>query len=220
MMKMLEVEADFDFEVVEKTSKDFVPILLKYKTRVKPEMLVVAVTQPGGFLLLKQAHEINFAPSASTMVLDGTCTAQNAEVFWAALKEAGQYVMMACPIQLQRTGDRAWGKSIKKRYIEQFKREPNYLPLQGYDAMFTLLTAIEAAGSTDAKAIIAAWIKTKLTGTRGDITFAKEKGVWHNQWKEVPAFIFQYTEVDQSPADAAILYPPKFANAGIAKPEK
>ncbi len=69
MMKVLEVDAEFDFEVVEKTSKDFVPILLKYKTRVKPELLVVAVTQPGGFLLLKQAHEINFAPSASTMVL-------------------------------------------------------------------------------------------------------------------------------------------------------
>ncbi len=60
------------------------PILLKYKTRVKPDMLVVAVTQPGGFLLLKQAHEIKFAPSANTMVLDGTCTAQNAEVFWSA----------------------------------------------------------------------------------------------------------------------------------------
>jgi branched-chain amino acid transport system substrate-binding protein len=218
MMKMLEVDATFDFEVVEKTSKDFVPILLKYKTQVKPDMLVVAVTQPGGFLLLKQAHELNFAPSASTMVLDGTCTAQNAEVFWSALKEAGKYIMMACPysssVQVTELGE-----AIKKRYIEQFKREPNYLPLQGYDAMFTLLTAIEKAGSTDAKAIIAELDKTKLTGTRGEITFAKEPGVWHNQWKAVPAFIFQYTEVNQSPADAVILYPPKFATADIAKPE-
>ncbi len=219
MMKRLEVDATFEFEVVEKTSKDFVPILLKYKTRVKPDMLVVAVTQPGGFLLLKQAHEIKFAPSASTMVLDGTCTAQNAEVFWSALKNAGQYVMMACPysssVQVTELGE-----EIKQRYIDQFKREPNYLPLQGYDAMYTLLTAIKAAGSTESKAIIAELDKTKLIGTRGEITFTKEKGVWHNQWKEVPAFIFQYTEVNQSPADAAILYPPSFANAKIAKPEK
>ncbi|WP_179137990.1 ABC transporter substrate-binding protein [Candidatus Entotheonella palauensis] len=219
MMKVLEVDAEFDFEVVEKTSKDFVPILLKYKTRVKPDLLVVAVTQPGGFLLLKQAHEIHFAPSPGTMVLDGTCTAQNAEVFWSALKDAGQYIMMACPysssVQVTELGE-----AIKKRYIDQFKREPNYLPLQGYDAMFTLLSAIEAAGSTDAKAMMAELDKTKLTGTRGEITFSKEKGVWHNQWKAVPAFIFQYTAVNQSPADAAILYPPKYANAGIAKPEK
>ncbi len=219
MMKRLEVDASFEFEVVEKTSKDFVPILLKYKTRVKPDMLVVAVTQPGGFLLLKQAHEIKFAPSASTMVLDGTCTAQNAEVFWSALKDAGQYVMMACPysssVQVTELGE-----AIKKRYIDQFKREPNYLPLQGYDAMYTLLTAIKSAGSTDSKAIIAALDKTKLMGTRGEISFTKEKGVWHNQWKEVPAFIFQYTEVNQSPADAAILFPPSFANAKIATPAK
>lgn len=219
MMKILEVDASFDFEVVEKTSKDFVPILLKYKARVKPDMLVVAVTQPGGFLLLKQAHEIKFAPSANTMILDGTCTAQNAEVFWSALKDAGQYVMMACPYSssVQVTD---LGEAIKQRYIDQFEREPNYLPLQGYDAMYTLLTAIQAAKSTDSKAIIAELDKTKLMGTRGEITFSKDKGVWHNQWKEVPAFIFQYTEVGQSPADAAILFPPSFANAKIAKPAK
>ena len=58
------------------------PILLKYKTQVKPEILIVAVTQPGGFLVLKQAHEIRFAPSAETLYLDGTCTAQNDKVFW------------------------------------------------------------------------------------------------------------------------------------------
>ncbi len=125
--------------------------------------------------------------------------------------------MMACPYSssVQVTD---LGEAIKQRYIDQFKREPNYLPLQGYDAMFTLLTAIKAANSTDSKAIIAELDKTKLMGTRGEITFAKAKGVWHNQWKEVPAFIFQYTKVDQSPADAAILFPPDFANAKIAKP--
>jgi branched-chain amino acid transport system substrate-binding protein len=88
---------DFSYEVVEKTSKDFVPILLKYKTREKPEMVIVAVTQPGGFLVLKQAHEIGFAPSKQTLYLDATCTAQNDEVFWAAVKGAGQYVLMSCP---------------------------------------------------------------------------------------------------------------------------
>ena len=52
-IKKLNADIDFQYEVVEKTSKDFVPILLKYKTKVKPEVLIVAVTQPGGFLILK-----------------------------------------------------------------------------------------------------------------------------------------------------------------------
>jgi branched-chain amino acid transport system substrate-binding protein len=218
IMKRTGSTASFTSEVVEKTSKDFVPILLKYKTRVKPELLITAVTQPGGFLLLKQAYEIGFAPSRNTLALDATCTAQNAKIFWAALKEAGNYVMMACPysssVRLTELGDK-----IKTRYIKRFGRQPNYLPLQGYDAMLTLGMAIKQAGSTDPKKIIAALDTIKVRGTRGDIQFSKEKGVWHNQWKEVPAFIFQYTAVNQSPADARILYPPDFANGSIARPK-
>ncbi len=216
-IKKLNVDIDFQYEVVEKTSKDFVPILLKYKTQVKPEVLIVAVTQPGGFLILKQAHEIRFAPSKETLYLDGTCTAQNDKVFWEAVKDAGNYVLMSCPyspsVKLTELGEK-----IKQRYIDKFDRQPNYLPLQGYDAMISLLTAIKNAGSTDSKAIIKALQALKIPGTRGDIEFSQEDGVWHHQWKAVPTFIFQYTEVGQSAGDAAVLFPKQFATAGIARP--
>ena len=216
-IKKLNVDIDFQYEVVEKTSKDFVPILLKYKTQVKPEVLIVAVTQPGGFLILKQAHEIRFAPSKETLYLDGTCTAQNDKVFWEAVKDAGNYVLMSCPyspsVKLTELGEQ-----IKQRYIDKFDRQPNYLPLQGYDAMISLLTAIKNAGSTDSKAIIKALQALKIPGTRGDIEFSQEDGVWHHQWKAVPTFIFQYTEVGQSAGDAAVLFPKQFATAGIARP--
>jgi hypothetical protein len=85
--------------------------------------------------------------------------------------------------------------------------------------MYTLGMAVKQAGATDAQQIIAALNKIKVTGTRGEITFAKEEGVYHNQWKEVPAFIFQYTAVNQSPDDARILYPPAFANGTMARPQ-
>jgi len=213
----LNVDIDFQYEVVEKTSKDFVPVLLKYKTQVKPEVLIVAVTQPGGFLILKQAHEIRFAPSKDTLYLDGTCTAQNDKVFWEAVKDAGKYVLMSCPyspsVKLTELGEK-----IKQRYIDKYDRQPNYLPLQGYDAMISLLTAIKNAGSTDSKAIIKALQSLKIPGTRGDIEFSQEDGVWHHQWKAVPTFIFQYTEVGQSAGDAAVLFPKQFATAGIARP--
>ena len=216
-IKKLNADIDFQYEVVEKTSKDFVPILLKYKTKIKPEVLIVAVTQPGGFLILKQAHEIRFAPTAETLYLDGTCTAQNDKVFWEAVKDAGNYVLMSCPyspsVKLTDLGEK-----IKQRYIDKFDRQPNYLPLQGYDAMISLLTAIKNAGSTDSKAIIKALQELKIAGTRGDIEFSQEDGVWHHQWKAVPTFIFQYTKVGQSAGDAAVLFPKQFATAGIVRP--
>ena len=216
-IEKLGAKTSFKYEVVEKTSKDFVPILLKYKTQEKPDMIITAVTQPGGFLVLKQAHEIRFAPSKNTLYLDATCTAQNDKVFWEAVKGAGKYVLMSCPyspsVQLTPLGEK-----IKQRYVKEFDRQPNYLPLQGYDAMLALITAIKMAGSTDRKAIVAALADVQVAGTRGDIKFEKESGVWHNQWKDVPTFIFQYSEQDQSAGDANILFPPRFANSEIIRP--
>ena len=208
---------EFSYEVVERTTKDFVPVLLKYKTQVKPEVFVAAVPPPGGFLVLKQAHEIRFAPSPETVYIDGTCTAQNDKVFWEAVRDAGNFVAMSCPFSPSvKLTD--LGEQIKQRYIDRFDRQPNYLPLQGYDAMFALLTAIENAGTTDSKAIIAELQALNVTGTRGDIVFAQEEGVWHQQWKDVPTFIFQYSEVGQSAGDAAVLFPPQFATSELMRP--
>jgi len=213
----LEVPATFSYEVVEKTSKDFLPVLLKYKTQVKPEMVIFAITQPGGFLALKQAHEIAFAPSAETMVIDATCTSQNDQIFWEAVKEGGKYVMMSCPfspgVALPPTGE-----AIKAKYEKEKGRTANYLPLQGYDAAIALLKGIEKAGTTEPKAVIAAMKTLKIEGSRGTIEFSSEAGVWHNQWRDVPTFIFQYTEANQKSGEAAVLYPPQFATSGIAKP--
>ena len=217
VIERLNAGIEFSYEVVERTTKDFVPVLLKYKTQVKPEVFVAAVPPPGGFLVLKQAHEIRFAPSPETVYIDGTCTAQNDKVFWEAVRDAGNFVAMSCPfspsVKLTEIGEQ-----IKQRYIDRFDRQPNYLPLQGYDAMFALLTAIENAGTTDSKAIIAELQALNVTGTRGDIVFAQEDGVWHQQWKDVPTFIFQYSEVGQSAGDAAVLFPPQFATSELMRP--
>ena len=71
VIERLNAGIEFSYDVVERATKDFVPILLKYKTQVQPEVLIAAVTPPGGFLVLKQAHEIRFAPSAETVIIDG-----------------------------------------------------------------------------------------------------------------------------------------------------
>ena len=215
-IKKLGVDIDFAYEVVEKTGKDFVPVLLKYKTQVKPDMVISAVTQPGGFLVLKQAFEVGFAPSKQTLFMDATCTAQNDKVFWEAVKGAGKNVLMSCPFSpsVKLTG---LGEGIKARYIKEFEREPNYVVLQGYDAMYALLQGIAKAGTTESKAVIAAIAALKVDGTRGVIEFGKEPGVWFQQWKDVPTFIFQYTAVNQAAGEAAVLFPAAFATAKVMR---
>lgn len=215
-IEKLGVDIDFSYEVVEKTGKDFVPVLLKYKTQVKPEMIISAVTQPGGFLVLKQASEVGFAPSAETLFLDATCTAQNDKVFWEAVKGAGKNVLMSCPFSpsVKLT---PLGESIKARYIKEFDREPNYVVLQGYDAMQALLEGMKAAGSTEGPKIVSALKTIAFDGSRGPVKFETGPGVWTQQWKDVPTFIFQYTEVDQAAGEASVLFPPAFKTADIAK---
>jgi branched-chain amino acid transport system substrate-binding protein len=212
----LGVDIDFSYEVVEKTGKDFVPVLLKYKTQVKPEMIISAVTQPGGFLVLKQAHEIGFAPSSDTLFLDATCTSQNDVVFWEAVKGAGKNVLLSCPFSpsVKLT---PLGETIKARYIKEFDREPNYVVLQGYDSMQALLEGMKAAGSTEGPKIVEALKTLAFDGSRGPVKFETGPGVWTQQWKDVPTFIFQYTEVDQAAGDASVLYPPAFKTADIQK---
>ena len=74
-IKKLNVDIDFQYEVVEKTSKDFVPVLLKYKTKVKPEVLLVAVPQPGQVeQLLAMAMQWAIVPANQATPPDGLQT--------------------------------------------------------------------------------------------------------------------------------------------------
>ncbi len=57
-------------------------------------------------------------------------------------------------------------------YTEKYGEAPNALAALAYDAVYTMVAAIEAAGSTDSDAIIAALADTHLPGlVTGDISF-------------------------------------------------
>jgi hypothetical protein len=76
-----------------------------------------------------------------------------------------------------------------------------------------LFDAIKRAGSTDAKAIIAALEKTSHVGVRGKYSFStSHEPAWHfHQFLEAPLTILQYSEVKQGQADAPIVWPKEFA---------
>jgi branched-chain amino acid transport system substrate-binding protein len=69
--------------------------------------------------------------------------------------------------------------------------------------------AINAAGSADRGKIAEALRSLKWEGTRGTIHFpAKKEPAWaFQQWPEVPIFVIQYDQPNQTPAAAQILWP-------------
>lgn len=217
-LQRLKVETNFAYDVVERTIPDFVPALLKYKTaQPRPELLINAVTPPGYFLLVKQSYELGLIPTKETLLLDATCTAQRYTEFWPAVKRGGNYILFVCPysssVKLTELGE-----GMKRRFQQKFNREPTYVAIQGYDAMLALAKGIVKAGSTEPDAIIKAMEELKIMGIRGTITFSMEKNLYYHQWKEVPAFVFQYTALDQEPKDAATLLPDEFATASLLRP--
>lgn len=62
-------------------------------------------------------------------------------------------------------------QTFLKNYKETYNQEANSFAALGYDATYIMCQAIEAAGSTDAEAIIAALQATDYQGVTGHITF-------------------------------------------------
>jgi len=56
-------------------------------------------------------------------------------------------------------------------YTAEYEETPNALGALAYDAVYLMADAIEAAGSTDSEAIVAALASTTLSGVTGDISF-------------------------------------------------
>jgi branched-chain amino acid transport system substrate-binding protein len=69
--------------------------------------------------------------------------------------------------------------------------------------------AIKAANSAEPAKIVEALRSIKWEGTRGTIHFPQTKDpAWaFQQWPEVPIFVIQYSEPDQRPENAQILWP-------------
>ncbi|MFZ0131863.1 MAG: ABC transporter substrate-binding protein, partial [Desulfobacterales bacterium] len=118
----------------------------------------------------------------------------------------------------------ATSEKFKKVFQAQYNREPDAVAMEGYDSVMVIAEAVKSAKSTEGKALIDALEnKVNWVGTRGTINFTTEKSpAWaYHMWMDVPVFIIQYTELNQEPSKAAILWPAEFATVkGLLKPSK
>ncbi|WP_019121170.1 ABC transporter substrate-binding protein [Brevibacillus massiliensis] len=207
----------FKSVIVDRNTKDFVPQLLELKKGFEPDIILNIMTGVGSYLVVKQAHELGISPSAKTAMLMGGADAAYPEI-WENTGEAAKYVIWQAPYH-PKAKFTDLTQPMVKAFEEKFGRKPTYAALHAYDCILLLADAITRAGSIESDKIIQALEETSLTGTRGTISFPLESGVDYHNW--LPALLFvQYTQENQDPDDAEILFPKDVATAEYLKPEK
>jgi len=218
-LKRLGFDGNITTEIVSRTAKDFTPTLLKYKNSpTPPDIIVIAVTPPGGFLIIKQAYEIGLIPEIA-LAYEVTGAGDRYTELWPAVGEAGKYLVYFTPYS-PRIKLTPLGEKVREMYKEKYGSEPTYIVFNGFDAAWALLKAIEKAGSVDPDAIINALETIELEGTRGIIKFstARDPPYYYHQWIEVPVLTCQYKEVNQPPTESDIIFPPEYATGELVKP--
>lgn len=195
--------------VIDRTSKDVTPQLLQIKA-FKPDLLINMTTGVVCYLVSKQASEIGLAPNKGCLVFDGGADAAYPEI-WETTKAAANYLIWQTLYH-----PKAKFSSLTQPFVDKYttiaKRPPTYVALEGYDCILVIADAIKRAGATDGDKVITAMEQTKLTGTRGEIKFPTEPGVnYHNT--SCPLLFMQYTDINQHPDKAEIVYPFDVATA-------
>lgn len=207
----------------ERTVTDFTPQLMQLKSMKPPvDFLVDGFTGAGELLMIKQAHQLGFAPSKTTALL-GAGMDTLYPGFWEAVGEAGVHVL-SNPAGLPGIPKTKTSEKFARAFKAKLNREPDAVAMEGYDTVMVLAEAIKTSKSTTGKALIGA-LESKVSweGTRGTIRFNKDKTpAWaFHMWMDVPVFIIQYTKANQDPSKAAILWPEKFATVkGYVRPSK
>jgi branched-chain amino acid transport system substrate-binding protein len=162
--------------------------------------------------MIKQAYELGFAPSKTCAIL-GAGMDTLYPGFWETVGQAGIYVL-SNPAGLPGLPKTATSEKFAGTFKAKLSREPDAVAMEGYDTLMVIAEAIKIAGSADSKAMIDALEnKLKWVGTRGTIAFNSGKTpAWaYHMWMDVPVFIIEYTEVNQDPSKAAILWPEQYA---------
>jgi branched-chain amino acid transport system substrate-binding protein len=207
----------------ERTITDFTPQLLQLKKATPPvDFLVDGFTGAAELLMIKQAHELGFAPTKNCALL-GAGMDTLYPGFWDTVGEAGIYVL-SNPAGLPGLPKTSTSEKFNKVFKAKLSREPDAVAMEGYDSIMVIAEAIKASNSINPKDLIAALEnKVNWVGTRGTINFSTEKSpAWaYHMWLDVPVFIIQYTKLNQDPSKAAILWPEKHATVkGYLKPSQ
>lgn len=201
-LKKVAPDVQYKYETLDRASKDFLPAILPMRANA-PDAIINLMLPPAAYIMMNQLYEQGVAPSAKTWLYDGSGLADYPD-FWQNVKEAGKG-MLVFGLYHPKMAQPTLGKQVGEAYTAKTKNEPNRLLFQAADSLFLIADAVKRAKSTDSEALIKALGETKYTGTRGEITFSKDKGYAFNQWLDVPYVTFQLTEINQKVGDSALV---------------
>lgn len=193
---------EYKFETLDRASKDFLPAILPLRAN-PPDVVIDIMLPPAAYIMMNQVYEQGIAPSAKTWFYDASGLADYPD-FWQNVKEAGKGLLVF-GLYHPKMAQPPLAKQVGDAYTAKTKNQPNRLLFQAADSLLVIADAVKRANSTEPDALIKALEDTKLTGTRGEITFSKDKGYKYHQWLDVPYVTFQLTEVNQKVADSVLV---------------
>ena len=152
------------------------------------------------------------------LVDDAVCVggpaARDSAGYWRAVPDGVGCTFQFVGMKSSQFNDLA--KSLNERAKTELGHEARNYAFEAYDSVLLVADAIERAGNTDAKAIVAALEETQLVGAQGKYEFPynstnpvpadQPSWLWH-QWPEPVLQILEYTERGQTADQAVTLWP-------------
>jgi branched-chain amino acid transport system substrate-binding protein len=179
---------------------DLTPQLLQVKA-FKPDLVInIGVGQPLD-LIIDQAETIGLLPQTPMLVsYDAPIRPQ----FWQLHPKNGSGIYFIAYYSPQQKLSDA-GEWMAKKYEAKYGEAAVYSSLQGFMDVFILAQAVEAAKSTEPKAVVKALEAGKFKGwSDAPVTFPRAEGVYFHNWSP-PILILQYTQPNQDWKQATVV---------------
>lgn len=204
---------NYTMVTIDLAQQDFTPALLRLMSQnPRPDAIQMVIAGQAQYQLVKQACQLGFAPTAQTALIGSSGLLQKEvwEVDGACAKN-----LLIVNVAQPKANWSAAAQDFVKAFTDKYNRAPTGVALEAHDTLGVVVAAIKKAGSADRAAIIKAIEANTYEGLNATYTFPTDKTPdWaYHQFKDVPFTIIQYTTENQSPEDAPIVYPKKWATA-------
>ena len=200
--KSMNIGLDIQTIMFDRTSTDLLPQLLQVKA-FKPEAIInIGVGQPLD-LMISQATTIGLLPTIPMVTsYDAPARPQH----WQLHKDQEGIGVHFIAFYTPKSKLSDLGEWFVKKYQEKYNEPPIYSALNGFANAIVFAAAIEAAKTTEPKAVIKALETGSFTGWSSvPMTFPQAEGaLWHN-WSP-PLMIMKFTKVNQPAGDAEVAY--------------
>jgi branched-chain amino acid transport system substrate-binding protein len=210
----VEVETIF----IELGTEDFVPVLSRIQAGEAPDAIRIEVTGETGFNVTQQMIELGIAPTEETI-----CNTMQDAIqpeYWEAVPDGNFCAFYKVGIAPANYNEQT--EAFVAAYREEFDSEPAGYAMASYDSVWVLADGIDRADTLDDPAAIVEAIEaTDIVGTQGRYYFdytstnplpddgSVPEYLWH-QWPDPAVIVIQFTETDQDPGEAPVIWPPAY----------